>query len=99
MVALPLDKEALARSVNLAHRAGLRLGPEHFLAAGRLLLQAQAALPAADWLPWLDRFLLPSRRQVARYIRLARAAARDSASPLDQLWEAINGAEQLDLPF
>jgi hypothetical protein len=75
------------------------LGPEHFLAAGRLLLQAQAALPAADWLPWLDRFLLPNRSQVARYLRLARARAHDAATPLDQLWEAINGAEQLELPF
>lgn len=96
---LPLDKEAIAREVNFCHLAGLRQGPQHFLAAGRLLLQVQAALPRGEWLPWLDHLLLPSRRQVSRYLRLARAAARKPASPLDRLWGEINGAEQLELPF
>jgi hypothetical protein len=86
------DLQGLADRINHAHEecaSALRRGLRHALEAGRLLLEAKAALPHGAWLPWLRANCKVPERTAQRYMRLAR--------DLPALLEAENSASLADL--
>ena len=72
-LALPDLAQAIDREHQAAHQAA-RTALEHALECGRLLIQAKAAVPHGEWLPWLEANTSVSARQSQRYMRLAHAA-------------------------
>lgn len=88
-LALPDLAQAIEREHQAAHQAA-RSALEHALECGRLLIQAKAALPHGQWLPWLEANTTISARQSQNYMRLHRHrdeleaanAQRDSHLPI-----------------
>lgn len=69
----------LAARIRQEHKAALlnlKRGLEHAIAAGKLLIEAQDALPHGQWLPWLRENFPDSlpERTASHYMRLARHA-------------------------
>ncbi len=72
MTALRLN---LAADINRAHeladaKAGEAIG--HAIEAGKLLLEAKAALPHGEWLPWLESNIWVTPRRCQQYMRAAQ---------------------------
>ncbi len=79
---------ALASDINRHHENACLRADEainHAMAAGKLLLQAKAAVPHGEWLGWVGANIRVTPRQVQRYI----AAALGKPLPL----RAIKGIE------
>jgi ParB family chromosome partitioning protein len=65
----------LARRINSAHAAAedaSRKVVEHAVEAGRLLIEAKAALPHGSWYPWLKANVYVTPRSCRYYMRLAK---------------------------
>ena len=65
----------LARQINQAHRQCERAAQSavgHAVRCGELLLQAKAAVPHGEWLPWLAANCECSERTAQTYMRIAR---------------------------
>jgi hypothetical protein len=88
-LALPDVAQAIDREHRAAHQAA-RTALEHALECGRLLIEAKAAVPHGDWLPWLEEHTTVGARQAQNYMRLTRRRAeiedanaqRDSHLPI-----------------
>jgi hypothetical protein len=71
------ENQHLAERIEAEHqaaRAAARTAIEHAIECGRLLIEAKAAQPHGQWLPWLEAHTSVSARQSQRYMRLATAA-------------------------
>jgi Protein of unknown function (DUF3102) len=69
------DLAGLARRINAAHskmQAAMKSGLGHAIEAGRLLIEAKAAVDHGDWLHWLDQNCTVSPRTASAYMRVAR---------------------------
>lgn len=65
----------LAAEINQAHQLAeqsARMAIDHARRAGELLIQAKAAVPHGQWLPWLSENVTVGVRQAQRYMRLAQ---------------------------
>jgi len=67
---LPDLAQAIDREHQAAHQAA-RTALEHAFECGRLLLEAKAAVPHGEWLPWLEANCTVKRRTAQLYMRLA----------------------------
>lgn len=54
---------------------------EHAKRAGELLIEAKAALPHGEWLPWLAKNFSASQSQAFRYMKIAANYARVNSLP------------------
>ncbi len=92
----------LAQRINTEHeaaRAAMRKGLQHALNAGELLIEAKAAVPHGEWLPWLETNCSVSERTAQLYMKVARERerlGRESASLADLTLE--QAAERLAKP-
>ena len=92
----------LAQRINTEHeaaRAAMRKGLEHALNAGEMLIEAKAAVPHGEWLPWLETNCSVSERTAQLYMKVARERerlGRESASLADLTLE--QAAERLAKP-
>jgi hypothetical protein len=69
----------LAAQINEEHQRcveAARTAVEHARKAGELLIQAKAALPHGDWLPWLKNSFPFSQRTAQDYMLVARSLPR-----------------------
>jgi hypothetical protein len=67
----------LAKQINTEHLKivrALKIGLQHAITAGSLLIAAKAKLKHGQWLPWLRDNCLISERSAELYMRLARHA-------------------------
>jgi hypothetical protein len=77
-----LDK--LAHQIRAEHEGVLlhmRLGIEHAVSAGNLLIEAKDLAGHGNWLPWLEERCQMSERTAQLYMRLARHASELEANP------------------
>jgi hypothetical protein len=71
------DLENLAERIDAEHErcaSAMRASLHHALEAGRLLLEAKAALPHGAWLPWLRENCSVPERTAQLYIQLSALA-------------------------
>jgi hypothetical protein len=76
--------DSLASRINLAHdacAASLRAGLAHALEAGRLLVEAKAAVGHGNWSAWLAAHVAFSERTAQGYMRVARHAPELAGDP------------------
>ncbi len=69
------DLADLARRINAEHDAAIRaFGSvlDNARSAGRMLIEAKAALPHGDWLPWIEENCSFGERTARTYMRVAR---------------------------
>ena len=65
----------IASDINRAHELASSKAEQavaHAIEAGKLLLEAKAALPHGEWLPWLEENIWLSSRQARRYMQVAQ---------------------------
>lgn len=65
----------LATEINREHKLATARADEaiaHATAAGKLLIEAKAALPHGQWLPWLLDNIVVTARQAQRYMLVAQ---------------------------
>jgi hypothetical protein len=89
LLALSELAQAIDREHQAAHAAA-RTALQHALECGRLLLQAKAALPHGQWLPWLEANTSVTARQSQKYMRLATAVLEGKYEATSHL--SIEGA-------
>jgi Protein of unknown function (DUF3102) len=106
----------LAHRINAEHEATLaavKTGLEHAIAAGQLLLEAQAQIPHGQWLPWIRANCATGVRTAQRYMELARHTPDPKCDSLTYLapeadqepdWDDVDGViertlQSLDRPF
>jgi hypothetical protein len=85
------DFAARIRNEHIAVGVALKHSVEHAMAAGDLLMEAQAQLKHGQWLPWLKSCGI-SQRTAQRYMRLARnrSLIEANATPVSDL--GVSGA-------
>ena len=69
----------IAEEIKRAHadtRAAARFSAERAMEAGRLLIEAKAALGHGEWLPWLRTNVLMSERTARGYMALAKSGLK-----------------------
>ena len=69
------DLAACIRAEHEACEGALKLGLEHAVAAGKMLIVAKEQLKHGEWLPWLRDHCSLSERKAQRYMVIGRTSS------------------------